>query len=420
MQGDKGDGGSVVGASCANTIRELAIGVLSFAASCTSAAAETGSAAAVLLDGQRLEAATVVSIDFDGGLRKATLRVDGETVDAAGLTRWGEPVATDRRPALALADGSFVATDRSWSPLGLLRVDADTVRLRRGDGWVEAPRVAVRSILLATDSDTPPTEAAAADEVALMAGDRLSGQVVALSGETLSLSIAGQAIDTPLETVAAIHLQASELPPRSDDRPVCLVGLADGSLVRAASLRVDEEVFRLVTPDGVELKGTAESLALVQPLAGPVRYLSDLEPVDYQQTPYLDLAWPYGRDRGPRGGALVGGGRRAAKGVAMHSAARLVYRLDDAAERFRAELAVADRPKGEAAGSVVFRVYLVRDGRFEAAYESDIVRGGDPAIPIDIDLTDAAALALVVDYADQGDAGDDALWLDARLVSDGR
>jgi hypothetical protein len=59
---------------------------------------------------------------------------------------------------------------------------------------------------------------------------------------------------------------------------------------------------------------------------------------------------------------------------------------------------------------------LVKEGKFEPAYEGGVVRVGDAATPLDIDLTGAAALALVVDFADDGDAGDDALWLDARLV----
>ena len=239
------------------------------------------------------------------------------------------------------------------------------------------------------------------------------GRVESLTNETLRILVAGEPVDTPLESVAALRLSGEQPEP---NKPTCLGGLTDGSLLRADTLVVADEAYT-ANVSGAEVTGEAATLAFVQPLSKGVSYLSDLEPADYRHTPYLDLPWPYARDTGLRGGPLVGGGRRAAKGVAMHTAARLVYRLDGSPQRFQADIAVADPEPGAApTGSVSFRVYLVKEGKFEPAYEGDAMRVGQPAQPIDIDLTGAAALALVVDFADDGDAGDDALWLDARLV----
>jgi hypothetical protein len=374
----------------------------------------------VFANGERFADAVLkgCSIDRDGV--EGVIVVDGEERSLTGLVRWGEPAAAATRTVVVLEDGSRLLCDRPWSPAGLARVDETTVRLRRGKDWVDFPRDSVRWLLLNPETAgldverLPEVDAADGEDVVLLVGgDRLTGRVESLTNETLRLLVAGEPIDTPLESIAALRLSGEQAEPT---KPTCLVGLTDGSLLRADKLVVADEAFTAII-GGAEVAGEAATLALVQPLSNGVSYLSDLEPADYRHTPYLDLPWPYARDAGLRGGPLVGGGRRAAKGVAMHTAARLVYRLDGSLQRFQADIAVADPEPGAApTGNVSFRVYLVKEGKFEPAYEGGVVRVGDAATPLDIDLTGAAALALVVDFADDGDAGDDALWLDARLV----
>jgi hypothetical protein len=50
------------------------------------------------------------------------------------------------------------------------------------------------------------------------------------------------------------------------------------------------------------------------------------------------------------------------------------------------------------------------------AYESPILRGGDPPLPISVDLKGAKRMALIVDFADRGDECDWANWLQSRLT----
>lgn len=374
----------------------------------------------VFADGQRLEDAALKACSIDREGVQGVLLVDGEERELTGLVRWGEPAATATRTAVVLEEGSRLLCDRPWSPAGLARVGEKTVRLRRGKDWVDFPREDVRWLLLNPEAigfdiqRLPHLDAAEGEDVVLLVGgDQLTGRVESLTNETLRILVAGEPVDTPLESIAALRI-SGELPEPTN--PTCLVGLTDGSLLRADTLVVADEAF-MANVSGAEVTGEAATLAFVQPLSKGVSYLSDLESADYRHTPYLDLPWPYARDAGLRGGPLVGGGQRAAKGVAMHTAARLVYRLDGSPQRFQADIAVADPEPGAApTGSVSFRVYLVKESKFEPAYEGDVLRVGDPAQPIDIDLTGAAALALVVDFADDGDAGDDALWLDARFV----
>jgi hypothetical protein len=157
-----------------------------------------------------------------------------------------------------------------------------------------------------------------------------------------------------------------------------------------------------------------QALQFVQPVGGQAVYLSDLAPIGFRHIPYLTLAWGYGQDRSVLGGRLRSGGAAYLKGLGMHSTSRLAYRLDGKYKRLKAELALDETAGRE--GSVVYRVYTADEsGQFKPAYESPIVRGGDPPTAISIDVTGARGLALIVEHADRGDVQDHANWLDARL-----
>jgi hypothetical protein len=191
--------------------------------------------------------------------------------------------------------------------------------------------------------------------------------------------------------------------------------MRDGSLVYANAIRADEKGVAIELGSGVQLKGGgADDLVAVQLLEGPLAYLSDLEGADYRSVPYLSVKWPFTRDRNVLGEPIVVRGKRYLKGIGMHSAARLTYRLDHDYRRFDAKIAVDDSAKG--GGSVTFGVYALRAGKWAEAFKSGIVRGGDEPQPISVDLNGAKGITLTVDFADRGDELDRAVWLDARLI----
>lgn len=372
---------------------------------------------AVLLSGERIADGKIMTLAAREGDAKGKLSTADGQREFDSLVRWGEPREPGRRPGVLTVDGSLLLSDRDWSPRGLVTIEEDRIGLRRGAGWVDLPRESVVALWL--NPDTPvryargDDAASDRDTVMLTSGDRLEGEVLSLDDRELTLSVEGEAITTPRFRVESVRFAS---PTKRPSSAATLIGFTDGSLVRSSRAAISGDKARVALAGGGQLVCEAADIALVQPLPGDaVRYLSDLAPVDYRHTPYLDLAWPYGRDAAPRGGPLAGGGRRVAKGVSLHSAARLVYRLDGSRQRFFADVAVADSPDGEPRGSVGCAVYLVRDGRFVAAWQSETLRGGDTPATVEVDCAGAGAIALVVDYADDGDAGDDALWMDARL-----
>jgi hypothetical protein len=193
------------------------------------------------------------------------------------------------------------------------------------------------------------------------------------------------------------------------------VGLRDGSLLYVDSISAGEEKSTLEAGNVTTLSGgTASDVVFLQALGGPVVYLSDLEPTEYRHVPYLNVDWRYRRDRNVSGEPLAAYGKRYLKGLGMHSAGRISYRLDGKYRRFESAVAIDDSANNR--GSVTFAVYVLRDGKLNEAYKSGIVRGGEAPQLASVDLSGAQGLTLVVDFADRGDQLDRADWLDARLV----
>jgi hypothetical protein len=253
------------------------------------------------------------------------------------------------------------------------------------------------------------------DDVLLANQDRLTGKITTLASGTLILATEAGEVELPIARVTAVIFANDRPAAEPLPRARTIVGLGDGSLLYAISVEAHDAGARLETAGRVKLTGgVRDDVVALQSLVGDFAYLSDFEPANYRHIPYLEIAWPYQRDRNLEGEPLRVGGKIYLKGLAMHSAARLTYRLDGTYRHFDADVALDDSAGNR--GSVTFAVYLLRDGKWLGAFHSGGVRGGDQPQRMSIDLADAAAMTLTVDYADRGDELDHADWLDARLV----
>lgn len=97
-------------------------------------------------------------------------------------------------------------------------------------------------------------------------------------------------------------------------------------------------------------------------------------------------------------------------GIGTHANSHMVVDLKGVATRFDATVGVDDEKKG--AGSVTFEVRV--DGKKVA--ETPVLHGGDAPKTLDIDLTGAKHLTLIVGDAGDGNTNDHADWADARLT----
>lgn len=382
--------------------------------------------------------ASLVDIGPDWQL---TWDVDGtrRTMPSGDVISWGHWSDTDNRPQLLLAGASVLV--------------AELVRVREHGVEVESalwrrstlPRGAVRGIVFNVpvgplDRDRVGRRVRSHDgpddRLWLVNGDELAGRLAATPAAeetplfgpaTLNFSLVDA--DAPLTIdvadVVAVALGRAE----GVAKPSVIrahVGFRDGSCLPVTHVTSDASGTAWhLTDDAVVKADTAkcyDQLTLVQVYGPRVTYVSNLSPVNFRHVPFLDVSRSFGRDRNVLGGRLRAQGRVYLKGLGMHATSLLAFDLDPAHHTFAADLALDD--SAGRSGSVTYRVLLEfaprenETGGWSLAWESAVVRGGEAALAMTLDVRGASRMALVVDFADRGDVRDYANWLNARLLKD--
>jgi len=121
-------------------------------------------------------------------------------------------------------------------------------------------------------------------------------------------------------------------------------------------------------------------------------------------------------DKSVSGTPLSVGGQRFEHGLGTHAHSEIVYELADMSVKaftalVGADDALKDHPEAKTA-SMVFQVF-VDDGK---KFDSGVMHIGDKARPVNVDLTGAKTLKLVVTDAGDGISCDHADWAEAVLV----
>ena len=107
------------------------------------------------------------------------------------------------------------------------------------------------------------------------------------------------------------------------------------------------------------------------------------------------------------------GGKKFQRGFGTHAASALWLDLGGKAERFQANVGLDDAAAGP--GSVEFRIH----GDGKKLFDSGVMKPGDTAKKVDIDLSGKEALLLQVTDAGDGIAYDHADWAEARFLTSG-
>jgi hypothetical protein len=352
---------------------------------------------------------------------------DKHTIAASQVVRWGNFATAIGAHRVRLTSGSELrahAVEIRGSEISLeselLSMDGNATRAP-----LRLPRdsVAVAIFDMPTDHDSVRTlekriTAASVDVDTLLFtnGDQITGQIVDLANDKLNFNSAAADVLVDRARVAAVVFRrAPATKPASDSGLKVWVGLRDGSRLLARNVVVEDASAKLPLFDGGAASVPAETIVALQPIGGDVVYLSDLNHASYRHIPFLSLAWDFLRDHSASGGPLVAQSQRYLKGLGMHSAARITYDLDREYRAFQSEVAIDDSTG--ALGSVACRVFTDDgSGQWRLKYEGPIIRGGQQPTPVNVDLTDAKRLSLLVDFADRGDEQDHVDWLDARLI----
>ncbi|MGD9647870.1 MAG: NPCBM/NEW2 domain-containing protein [Pirellulales bacterium] len=248
--------------------------------------------------------------------------------------------------------------------------------------------------------------------------DSVDGQIGEVGNESVAFTLDDEQLDVKRTKIVGLVYYRAEEP--DAPAPVAKVQTVDGSTWAATSLVLADKGFALETASGAKIEVPAASLVRVDFSQGKIVYLSDLEwdAAQSQRTPYfgppmpLDAAVdPYApqRDRAFEGGDLALARRTYRKGLALHSRTRLVYRLPEDYRRLTAWAGIDDRLNDQ--GSV--KLEIMGD---EKTLLSAIVKGGDPPLPLDLDISGVRRLTIVVDFGDDQDVADHLDLCDLRII----
>ncbi len=114
------------------------------------------------------------------------------------------------------------------------------------------------------------------------------------------------------------------------------------------------------------------------------------------------------------GGPLSVHGERFARGVGTHATSKFRVALGGNARRFTAEVGVDDSAGNQ--GSVEFNI----SGDGKTLWDSGVLKGGDAAEPVDVNLAGVQTLVLRVTDGGDGESNDHADWANAKIeMSDG-
>lgn len=141
--------------------------------------------------------------------------------------------------------------------------------------------------------------------------------------------------------------------------------------------------------------------------------LAEVAPLEYlttEQAVSVTQGWRQTLDNASiTGQPLRIAGRHFEHGLGTHAPGEIIYHLDRRHKKFMADVGVDD--DAGAAGSVVFKVFL--DG--QEKFDSGLMKSGQPAKPVALDLTGVSELRLVVTDGGDGNGGDHADWADAAI-----
>ena len=245
--------------------------------------------------------------------------------------------------------------------------------------------------------------------------DRLEGTVSGLDAKNLTFLVGESrvAIDRSKEKLFGVVFGrggAAEQSSTGDLR------FRNGDRLPFASVTLKGENLGVTLPGGSEATVPLAHAEAIDFGRGKIQYLAQLEPRAKEHVSYfgpspLDSVFDVLIDRsdaGPRTPIRID--RQVFKrGLVIHSRTKLIYRLNGEYKRFVAVAGIEQlvRPLGD------LDLVISADGK-ELLRRN--VKGSDPPLPLDLDVSGARELTIFVDFAGDMDISDHLALGDARLI----
>ncbi|QDT28317.1 NPCBM/NEW2 domain-containing protein [Gimesia panareensis] len=242
-------------------------------------------------------------------------------------------------------------------------------------------------------------------------GDYLEGEFLGFDTKGFQFDSAAGETTVPRDGIAYFYFNPELINFPQPDQLRYQLQLTDGSRVTVSTLTLDPKEFRARTLFGAEIHCERNRLAAVIPLGGRVVPLAQLDPAEYQYTPYLSGQWKWHRNRNVLSGPLISGGQEFDSGLGMHSAAELRYPLAGEYAAFETQVGLDDTVGERAAVEVQIEV----DGK--PVFQREFVRNERQVFNVPrINLTGAQQLVLKVNFGKNADFEDHLNWCRPVLI----
>ena len=234
----------------------------------------------------------------------------------------------------------------------------------------------------------------------------LSGILEQVAASQVSFVWQDESRQIARDRVYGIIIAALGDPPDRAGR--CEIALSDGSSLWAKVVRLTDGELVVEPAEDSEVRLPWGSVARLTVRSDRLVFLSDIEPLTASQQPVVTFARPYRRDLNIEGSRLSLRGKVYEKGLGVHSRSELVY-ANEGFDLLAATIGIDDRAGGR--GDCEFVV--LADGK-ELLRER--LTGSDAPRDVQVDVSGATQITLLVEIGGDLDLADHADWCDARLI----
>jgi hypothetical protein len=363
------------------------------------------------LSGRKLTG-DVVAVTAEGVTLKTA--AGEESIPAADLLvveLSNETPRRDKYAEIELTDGSVLACE-SFAFKG----DRAEMKLVSGP-TVAAPLAAVSTVLQNAHDATVRQEwqdvlrkRTNLDMVVIPSGAKLD----AVKGTLDAIEFAPEGTDQKIspKLARAAGLVFVRRPDAGAPPAFCKVVDTAGNTLVARSVRLDGEALAVDLVSGGSVRYPSLKPVLRLDFSrGKLTYLSDLEPIEREETSTEDLVFPYRRDRNLYGGPLRLKGVLYSKGLSVHSRSSLAFDIGGDYKEFRAVLGVDDVVRTEGGAPVRVSVLVEGDGR--ELFKGEVQSRDEPK-PLALDVKGVRRLRILV-AAPLLDLGNQVNLCDARV-----
>jgi hypothetical protein len=244
----------------------------------------------------------------------------------------------------------------------------------------------------------------------------LEGIVGPIKADTVSFTLDQETIDVKRDRLREIAFAMST----ADIKPAILLTDRSGNTWPADDVSLSADQLVAMHSGLGRIEWPAREITRVDFSIARITYLSDLDPIIVEQTPYFDRVQAYRRDENLAGKPLTlrdSSSRIESypKGLALHSKTSLTYTLPP--EDLRLAFDVGIDPSVGAAGSAEVSVIVDGENLWKKFVSADQPRSlVDLPLPKVRRSDSPSRLIILVDFGPRADVGDHVILGNARLI----